>query len=314
MRAAAFMEFGGPEVVRVMDVNAPVAEAGELVVAVSASPVNPTDTLMRAGRQAAMMQHVIPPYVTGVEFAGHVHRNDAGSSAFAIGDAVMGLVDARRPGGGSHAEYVRVRAASLVEIPPSVDVVAASTVPMNGVTAVLALEAVEIERGNTLLVTGGAGAVGGYVLQLARRAGLRVIADAKDADVERVRQLGADIVIARGERMERDLRMHCPQGADGLIDCALLADRAASLVRDGGTVVALRKSHVVRDPRVRARAVSVFDADHAPALQFLAACMHEGTLVPRAARPLPLDQAAEAHRLVEQGGLRERMVLRPGVR
>ena len=314
MRAAAFMEFGGPEVLRVIDVPQPVAGAGELVVAVVASPVNPTDTLMRAGRQAASMQAVVPPYITGVEFAGYVHGVGDPGASFAVGQAVMGLVDARRPGGGSHAEYVRVSARSVADVPPSVDIAGAATVPMNGLTAILALEAAGLQRGDTLLITGGAGAVGGYALQLARHAGLRVITDAKQADVETVRERGADIVIARGEGMEADLRRHCPRGVDGLIDCALLGDRAAALVRDGGTGVTLRKSNPIRDPRLQHRSVSVFETpDPAPYLRRLAEFLRDGLLVPRGSRRLPLEAAAEAHRLVEQGGLRESVVLSPRV-
>lgn len=311
MRAVAFLEFGGPEVLRVVEVPEPIAGAGELVVKVVASAVNPTDTLMRGGAQAAMMAGLPPPHIPGVEFAGHVHRVGDTGSSFAVGQPVMGLVNARRRDGGSHAEYVRVAAVSVAPLSASVDIVQAAALPMAGLTAMLALEALDLRPGDTLLVTGGAGAVGGYAIQLAKRANLRVAADAKDTDAQNLRELGADIVVPRGDRMEAELRRYCPGGVDGLIDGALLGDRAAAVVRDGGASVSLRRSHGISDPRLHRHQINVFDAASAAALSRLATLFMDRAVTPRVALRLSFEEAAHAHRLVEQGGLRGRVVLMP---
>ena len=232
MRAAAFTEFGGPEVFRVIDLPTPVAGSGEVVVKVAASTVNPTDTLMRSGKQADLMRELSPPYIDGVEFAGTVHQVGQGVSGFAPGQKVMGLVNARRPGGGSHAEYICVPAASLAGLDASADLGEAATVPMNGLTAKIAVEMLEVSPGAVVLVTGGAGAAGGYAIQIAKQLGLVVIADAKDSDVALLRSLGADHVVPRGEGMVDAIRRICPNGVDGLIDAALIGNAAAAAVRE----------------------------------------------------------------------------------
>jgi NADPH:quinone reductase-like Zn-dependent oxidoreductase len=312
MRAALYEQFGPPDVIHIGEMPEPVPGPGEVVVRVAAVTVNPTDTLMRAGMQAALMQHVPPPWVAGVEFAGLVHRLGTGVAGFHLGDKVLGLVDARRPGGGAHAEYVRVAAHSIARLDPGADLVSASTVAMNGLTARIALGILALPQGATILVTGGTGAAGGYAIQLARHGGLHVVADAADADARLLRRLGATEVVPRGPGMGAAVRALHPGGVDGLIDAALLGAPAAELVRDGGGAIALRRSHLIQDPRLRTSGVMVFDHAHdAAALAWLAARLADGTLTPRVARTLPLAEAAEAHRLVERGGLRGRIVLLP---
>jgi NADPH2:quinone reductase len=310
MRAATFSEFGGPEVVQVLELPQPRAGAGEVVVRVTAATVNPTDLLMRAGKQVAMMVGLEPPFVAGMEFAGFVHEAGAGVSTPVVGQPVMGLINPRRTERGAHAEFVVVPAAAVATLSASADLVEAATVPMNGLTALMAIEALDLPRGASVLVTGGAGAVGGYVIQLAKRAGLTVVADAKPADVDLVRRLGADEVVPRGDAMEDALRRLRPQGFDGLVDGALLGERAAVFVRDGGVAVTLRKANPIVDLRLRVRHVSVTDrVGDGAALQRLAQLSSEGVLTPRVAVRLPLTEAAQANRLVEQGGLRGRVVL-----
>jgi NADPH:quinone reductase len=307
MLAVGFMEFGGPDVLRLIEREVPIAKSGEVVVRVAASTVNPTDIMMRDGRQAASMATLVPPYIAGVEFAGIVHSVsqsvDDSSSAFAVAQPVMGIVNARRPEGGAHAQYLCVPAASLAALDPSVDLAQAATVPMNGMTAKMAVEALELHAGSSILITGGAGAAGGYAIQLAKRMGHQVIADAKESDIDLLRQLGADHVVPRGDAMTAAVRRLFPDGVDGLIDTALLADRAAALVREGGPALTLRKAHPINDPRVRARYINVIDqATNAAALGWLAQLLRDGTLTPRVAIRLPMSEAARAHGLVEQGG------------
>jgi NADPH:quinone reductase-like Zn-dependent oxidoreductase len=311
MRVAGFTEFGDPDVVRTMEIPKPEAGPGEVVVRVVATTVNPTDTLMRAGLQAQMMKGVAPPYVGGVEFAGRVAAASEGAGPLAPGQAVMGIVDARQRRG-AHAEYVCVPVESVAPLLPGADIVGAGAVPMNGLTAKMAIETLGLPPGSSLLVTGGAGAVGGYAIQLARHAGLAVVADGKEQDRDLLERLGATIVVPRGEAMAAAVRRNFPGGVDGLIDGALLGNLAAALVRDGGGSVSLRRSNPITDPRLRNEAVSVFGqpADSS-ALRWLAARLAEGVMTPRIAVQLPLSAAAEAHRRVERGSLRGRVVLLP---
>ena len=309
-RAVAFDEFGGPEVLSILERTLPSPAPGEVLVGVAASTVNPTDLLMRAGQQAALMRELAPPYIAGMEFAGHVRAIGAAVTALSVGQPVMGLVNPRRPQGGSHADLIAVPAASVVALPDTQDLVAAATLPMNGMTALMAIEALELSPGDSLLVTGAAGAVGGYVIALAKRSGLFVIADAKDDDVALVRSFGADAVLPRGAALEAALRQIRPQGVDALVDTALIGERVAPLVRSGGIAVSLRRSNPIQDARLKARYVSVVERmTDTAALARLRDALRDGVLTPRVAARLPMEQAAVAHRRVEQGGLRGRVVL-----
>jgi NADPH:quinone reductase len=300
-------------VLRLIELPRPEAGVGQLVVRVAAATVNPTDLLMREGQQAAMMQSLAPPYVAGMEFAGRVHEIGAGAAGFAAGQPVMGVVNPRRPERGANAEYVVAPVASVVALPAGIaeaDLIAASTLPMNGLTALMALEALALNPGQSLLVTGGAGALGGYVIQLARQAGLTVVADAKDVDAALLRGFGADLIVPRGEAMAAAVRQRFPSGIDGLVDCALLGDAAAALLRSGGVAVTVRRANPITDARVTVRPISVSDRveDHA-ALERVAQAWRDGVLTPRVALRLPVAAASQAHRRVEEGGLRGRVVL-----
>ena len=212
--------------------------------------------------------------------------------------------------GGAHAQYICVPAASVVPVPDGFALVEAATVPMNGLTSKMVLETLNLPAGSSVLVTGSAGAVGGYVIALSKRAGLHVLADAKDEDRDLILQLGADEVVPRGQAMHAAVRARFPRGVDGLVDGALLGNSAAPLVRDGGTTVALRKSNVITDPRLRNTHVGVLnEATNTEALRWVAQQLSDSILRPRVAVRMPFTQAAEAHALLERGGLRGRVVL-----
>jgi NADPH:quinone reductase-like Zn-dependent oxidoreductase len=141
---------------------------------------------------------------------------------------------------GAYSEQIVVPAESTVRVPAGATDVEASTLPMNGLTAQLALDVLDLEPGRTLAVTGTAGAFGGYVVQLAKVAGLTVVADASEADQGLVEGLGADVVLRRGADFAASVRDHFPTGVDGAADGALLNGHLAPAVRDGGTVVTVR--------------------------------------------------------------------------
>lgn len=310
MRALGFWDFGGPDVLRVIELAVPAAAAGEIVVRVVAATVNPTDTLMRAGKQAAMMTALEPPYIAGMEFAGHVHSLGVGVDGFTVGQPVMGVVNPRRLRGGAHAGYVVASVPSLALLPDTVDLIEAATVPMNGLTALMIMELVGLRTGQSLLVTGAAGAVGGYVVQLAHDAGIIVLADARDSDAKLMCSLGADHIVPRGDGMAAAVQRLFPGGVDGLVDAAVLGARAGAFVRSGGVAVSLRKSNPINDPRLRTHYVSVLDQmSNTAMLARLADLLVRRVLTPRVAHRLPMARAAEAHTLVEAGGLRGRVVL-----
>jgi len=309
MRGVGLDDFGGPDVLHVVELAMPEPGAGEVRVRVAAATVNPTDTLFRSGRQRARMADMPPPYVPGMEFAGTVDAAGPGVE-LADGARVMGLMQPRTPRGGAQAEYIVASAQSLVPIPDGVGFAQAATVPMNGLTAVMAVEAVGVAPGEAVLVTGAAGAVGGYCVQLAHAAGMTVLADASERDEELVHSLRAHEIFRRGPELAAAVRAQRPGGADGLIDAALMGPVVYPAVKDGRNVVTLRLSPPEPAGRVHVHYVSVTEQAHnTAALQKLAGLVADGTLTPRVAQCLPMQDARRAHELLEAGGIRGRLVL-----
>lgn len=309
-QAAGFMRYGPPEVIETLVVPVPAISPDEVLVEVVAAPVNPSDTLMRAGKQAAMMGKLSPPFIPGMEFAGHVQAVGSSVRSLSVGQPVMGVVNPRRPTGGAHSQLISVSALSAVALEMGVDLVNASTIPMNGLTAQIALDLLALPHGGVLLVTGGTGVVGGYSIQLAREAGLTVVADADLARADVLRRLGADVVVERGRQMGAEIRKVFPHGVDGLIDAALLGAPAVEAIRDGGVAVYLRGANVVHDPRVISHVVMVTDRmNDQLALVELRKKFIKGLLKPPVVHALPMNAAARAHRCVEERSVSGRVVL-----
>ena len=204
MRAVEVLEFGGPEVLRLVDVADPVPGPGEVCIQVRACTVNPTDTMRRAGAPAWHKAAPQGPFRLGMEVAGVIDEVGPGAD-FEVGDQVMALVVPSQDHG-AYAERIVLPVQQVALAPRNVGVSHAATVPMNGLTALLALAAVDLPAGATLAVTGAAGAVGGYVVELAKARGLRVIADSAPADEELVRQLGPDWIVPRGHDVAAAIR------------------------------------------------------------------------------------------------------------
>ncbi len=238
MRAVGFTRFGGPEVLHIVERPVPEPGDGEVRIRVAAATVNPTDVALRSGGHGPL-DGLEPPHVPGMELAGTVDAAAAGSG-FRAGDRVMAIVSPRTPRGGAQAELVVVPADSAAPVPEGVSLTAAATLPMNGLTVRLALDLLGLAPGETLAVTGAAGAVGGYTIQLAKVAGLRVIADARPEDAGLIRDLGADVVVPRGADVAAAIRREVPDGVAALVDAALIGPPVLAAIRDGGQLVAVR--------------------------------------------------------------------------
>ena len=309
MRAAGVTEFGGPEALQVMDVPDEPLGAGEVRLRVAAATVNPTDTYARSGAYAGRDPVKQPPWVPGMDVAGVVAEIGAGVDHVAVGDDVMGIVVPSGAHGGYREDLV-LPDDSVVRVPRGADAVSASTLPMNGLTARLALDLMGLQPGQVVAVTGAAGAFGGYVVQLAKADGLTVVADASEADEELVRSLGADIVVRRGDDVADRIRERFPDGVDGLADGAVQDALVLSAVKDGGAVATVRgyRGDGSRDLRVFPTLVRRVAQDRA-ALDRLRQQAEDGVLTLRVAQTFPVEKAADAHRLLEAGGVRGRLVL-----
>jgi NADPH:quinone reductase-like Zn-dependent oxidoreductase len=309
MRAVGITRFGGPEVLEIVELPAPEPAGGQVRIRVAAATVNPADTVLRTGRHGSPENDAPPRHVPGMELAGVIDVAGPGSG-WQAGDRVMAIVSPRAPGGGAQAELVVADADQVARVPDGIGLAAAATLPMNGLTARLALDLLALRPGQTLAVTGAAGAVGGYTIQLARAAGLRVIADAAPADAALVRGLGADVVVARGPQVAARMREVMPAGVDALVDAAVQGEQVLSAIRDGGQLAAVRTYRGKTERSIAVVGVLVSDYLHAAGkLAELAGLAADGTLTLRVAAELPAAQAAHAHRLLEAGGVRGRLVL-----
>ncbi len=210
----------------------------------------------------------------------------------------------------AQAEYLVTTLNSIALAPEGMDLTLAATIPLNAMTASLALDHLPLRPRGTLLVTGAAGAVGGYAVELARTQGLRIVAQGRPEDEQFLRDRGATWFVSREEELRSAVHRLVPEGVDGVLDAAALGDPALAAVRDGGIFVSVR-GDVVPAPQ-RGVAVHVTTAGpEGTRLSYLAALAEVGVLTPRVAQVLDLSQAAEAHALLAKGGQRGRIVLVP---
>ncbi|MBX6769917.1 MAG: alcohol dehydrogenase catalytic domain-containing protein, partial [Actinomadura rubrobrunea] len=228
MRAIIVKEPGGIEALQEVEVAEPVPGPGQVRLRVAAAAVNPVDVAVRNGAlaQAGVMPLPGGPgsrdaFGLGWDVAGTVDAVGPDVERLAVGDEVFGVKDRLDVPVGTHAEAVVLDADAVARAPRSVDAVHAATVPLNGLTALQALDLLDLPPGATVLVTGAAGAVGGYAVELAVHQGLRVVASAAAADEALVRGFGAEHFVPRGAHLGDAVRALVPGGVDGAIDAAV---------------------------------------------------------------------------------------------
>ncbi len=302
MKAALFTEFGGPEVLHLAEVPDPVPGPGEVRVRVHAAGAQPADTAVRAGRSMAGLEVTLPA-IPGNEFAGVIDRLGPGVEDWSLGQQVIGF---RFLGG--YAEYVTVDTARLAVKPAAMPWPEAGSLSASGQTAHVALAELRVGPGDTLLVHAAAGGVGTVAVQLALARGATVIGTAGERNHAYLRDLGA-IPVTYGEGLADRVRAVAPGGVDAVLDGAGRGalDASVELVADRsriGTIIdypgaARLGTLALRGERTAAR------------LTELLALWEAGTLRLEIAETFPLARAADAHRLVEDGHVRGKVVLLP---
>ena len=310
MRGVGLFTFGDPEVLQVIDLPKVHAGPGEVRIRVHAATVNPTDVGTRNGSRAEQQRADPPPYVPGMEAAGVI--DEVGGDLpgrLKVGDAVLAIV-VPKGSHGAYREQLVLDARSVVHAPAGKTHAEAATLPMNGLTARQSLDLLKLSPGQVIAVTGAAGAYGGYVIQLAKAEGLEVIADASEKDEQLVASLGADIVVRRGDDVAQRIREHFPEGVDGLADGAVLNERVIPAVRDGGAFTSVRGFPGVpqRDIRFAPTFVRTY-AHEWEKLDQLRRQVEAGQLTLRVAEIYPPERAADAHRRLEAGGTRGRLII-----
>jgi NADPH:quinone reductase-like Zn-dependent oxidoreductase len=298
MKAIRIHEYGGPDVLHYEDVPDPKPAEGEVRVRVHAAGVNPIDWKVRAGSMKRMVPLPLP-WTPGVDFSGVTED----------GREVFGKTDL--PGQGSYAEYVTVKQSSIAPKPETVDHVHAAAVPLAGLTAWQALfgngsqPGLDLRAGQTLLILGAGGGVGGFAVQLARWKGARVIGLVRPGQEAQVRELGAEPIT--------DL------GAAGTVDAVLdllggdVAARAWPHVARGGSFASTLGTPSAEEAAARgARTVAVLTKTNGEQLAQIGALLGARRLRAEVTRTLPLASAREAQEMLENGGVTGKVVLEVG--
>lgn len=305
MRAVVARGYGGPEVLQVVEVDVPEPGVGQVRIAVEAATVNPVDLATRSGAlvEAGLMA---PREITGVgwDVAGEVVQVGPGVEGVRVGQKVIGVRDLLDVSLGTYAEYVVLDAAAVAPAPDGLTAVEAATLPLNGLTAAQSLDLIELSEGDTLLVTGATGAVGGFAVELAAQQGVQVIAQGSDANF--LRSVGARWVLARDADLAAEVRRLVPGGAHAALDTSGAGIRALAAVRNRGrfaTVVGGSDPTPLRGITVHHEWI------HADAKTLARLAAQQLTV--RVAGTLPLHAAAEAHSRLAAGGFSGRLVLTP---
>ncbi|HUA01009.1 MAG TPA: NADP-dependent oxidoreductase [Candidatus Aquilonibacter sp.] len=293
MRAAIIRKFGPPSVIATSDVPRPEPATGEVLVRVLAAGIGPWDALIREGKAV-----VSPPLpvILGSDFAGVVESLGPNVSGFSPGEEVYGATNNQFIG--AYAEYAVASAKMIARKPQTLDFVAAASAPVVAVTALQILfEYAHAKAGQHVLIHGGAGNVGAYAIQMARNAGLHVIATASSGDVDFVRGLGAGQVIDyQSVRFE-----HAVQPVDIVVDTigGEVRERSLRVLVPDGILVSVA-SPIPPDiaQRFGSRAIFFLVQVTTNRLDAISALFDSGELTPHVGTVLPLDQARTAHEML----------------
>jgi NADPH:quinone reductase-like Zn-dependent oxidoreductase len=235
MRAFVFKEYGGPAVTELGEVSEPSARAGELLVRVHAVGLNPVDFKTRAGKLKMIRKYALPQ-IMGNELSGVVMKVGEGVTKFKEGDRIFARVD--KDVLGALAEVARVHEDHAAHAPSSIDLETAAAVPLAGLTALQALrDELHVKKGDKVFISGGAGGVGTFAIQLAKWLGATVATTASPKGDALVRRLGADIAIDYTKAKFED-ELHDYDAAFDLIGADTLA-RCFQIVKKGGHVLSI---------------------------------------------------------------------------
>ena len=306
MKAAFFRKHGPPEVLEYGDFPDPVPGPGDIVVAVHAVSVNAADWKMRSGQYPTQ---VALPHIPGRDFSGVVAAVGEGAHDFRPGDAVFGVCEV--PAEGAYAEKIALRQDIVAAKPERFSHEQCAAVALAGVTALVSIEdTLKLAAGETVLVHGGAGGVGGFAIQIARHLGARVISTASAENHDYVRSLGADRVIDyRAQDFTREV-----SGCDAVLDTAggNVTSRSFAVLRPGGRLASVAAgARAPASPRADVVSLRPNVERKRRHLERVAALLAQGALRPPEITLLPLSEVVAAHRLSEARHLRGKIVLKP---
>ncbi|MFI1724289.1 NADP-dependent oxidoreductase [Streptomyces sp. NPDC020489] len=305
MKGISYSRYGGPEVLAYGDLRDPTVGVDAVLVKVRAAAVNPVDWHAREGHLEQILDPVFP-VVPGWDVSGVVVRLGVSVPEFEIGDEVIGYVREDFLSRGTFAEYVAAPVRTLARKPRNLSFEEAAGLPLAGLTAYQVLvKALQVKRGETVLVHAAAGGVGSLAVQLAHHFGARVIGTASPGNHDFVRSLGGEPV-AYGEGLAERVRGLAPEGVDAAFDTigGETLTASANLLAPEGRLVSIADGNVVTHG-----GRYVWVRPDAEDLRRLSALAEQGVVSVHVSHTFPLERAAEAQRLSQEGRTRGKIVV-----
>jgi len=308
MRAVRLSNWG-IENIYVAEVADPAPAAGEVLIATEASTIHPADLGMVTGQFASWLpDSITAPYTPGWDLAGRIIAVGDGLDASLLGSRAVGFSNWVEAGLGTQSSLVALPQGNVATAGDGLPSAQLTTVALNGLTAWAALKELALQPGQTLVIAGAAGSVGGFALELAAARGIRVIAAVSGRDREYVLGLGASDVAAREDGdIGTVVRKILPAGADGLFDTTTsLGSAGLGAIKDGGLHVT---STDPPEPERGIRVTKIYGVPDGDALQRLADMATASELHTPVAREFSAEQARAAYQEFTSGSHRGQIIL-----
>jgi NADPH:quinone reductase-like Zn-dependent oxidoreductase len=305
MKAVYLERFGAPDVLQFGELADPVAGPGEVLVDVAAASVNAADWKFRSGQYA---RHAATkfPLIPGRDFSGTVSALGSGVEDPKMGDAVFGVLDVGREG--TYTEKLAIKAAIVAKKPPTLSHIEAAAVALTGLTAVNSVaDTLKLQRGETILIQGGAGGVAGFAIQFAKHLGARVITTTSAANRDYVLGLGADEVIDYNAQDFTKI----VSGCDAVFDTVggEVAQKSFEILKPGGRAAFIASGVEAPKPtRTDVVALRPPVERSRQAMERIANLVQTGAVRPPVVKIYQLSQAVDAHRLSESRHFRGKLV------
>ena len=307
MKAVVVHEYGGPEVLKYEEAPRPEPKDDQILVRVIAAGVNPVDGMIRSGMFSKYEKDVFP-MIPGADISGVVQKVGSKITKFKPGDPVFAYVSLKD--GGGYAEYALATERDTAAKPKSLTYVEAAAVPIVALTAWQALiDTAKLGAGQTVLIHGGSGGVGGFAIQIAKARGAKVIATASTANQDLLKKLGADVAIDYTKQKFEDVAQEVDVVLDSVGKDTLA--RSYGVVKKGGVIVSL----VARPDRAELdkhgiRGASLSVEPNADELAEIGKLVDDKRIKVVVSQTFPLSEATKAHEQVATGHTRGKIVLK----